>query len=228
MKTSAQLQDYGLGRLRDPSVRRIIGVDEVGYGAWAGPVVVCATIVDATWLDPRVKDSKVVTAAKREQLVRDVLRPPNVLAYYILEHDNRAIDAMGLARARDDLVVKAVGKCLKNDPTAQVVMDGNQLPPGLPPRTLCFPKADSLVTAVSAASILAKVHRDTLMQSMHEEYPWYDFSSNVGYGSKRHEEGIAEHGLCAIHRFSYRNIRQVLVKERRMKLFLARLRSWRP
>lgn len=227
MKTSAQLQAEGLRKLRDPTLRYIIGVDEVGYGAWAGPVVVCAAMVEVGWSHPGVTDSKDVKESTRERLVRDVLKPPAVRAYSIMEHSNVAVDSMGLAKARDALVLAAVKYCLQKDATAMVVMDGNQLPRGLPGRALCFPKADALVPAVSAASILAKVYRDNLMRKLHEEYPWYDFGSNVGYGTEMHEQGIREHGICPIHRRSYRNIKQFAAKEVQMKRALARLHAWR-
>jgi ribonuclease HII len=228
MKTSAQLQAEGLRKLRDPTLKYIIGVDEVGYGAWAGPVVVCAAIAAVGWSHPEVTDSKDVKEPVRERLVKEILKPPVIRAYSIMEHSNVAVDSMGLAKARDALVLAAVKYCLQKEPTAMVVMDGNQLPRGLPSRSLCFPKADALVPAVSAASILAKVYRDNLMRKLHEEYPWYDFGSNVGYGTGMHEQGIEEHGLCAVHRRSYRNIKQHAAKEVRMKRALARLLTWRP
>lgn len=228
MKPSAQLQAEGLRKLRDPTLRYVIGVDEVGYGAWAGPVVVCAAMVDVGWSHPEVTDSKNVKESVRERLVKEVLKPPAVRAYSIMEYSNVDIDRMGLAKARDTLVVAAVKYCLQKDPTAMVVMDGNQLPKGLPERAICFPKADTLVPAVSAASILAKVYRDNLMRRLHEEHPWYDFGSNVGYGTEMHEQGIREHGLCPLHRRSYRNIKQYAAKEVQMQRALARLLTWQP
>lgn len=228
MKSSAQLQAEGLRRLRDPSILHIIGVDEVGYGSWAGPVVVCAAMLKVGWSHPKVRDSKKVSPRVREDLYDNVLKPPAVRAYSILEYSSRDVDLMGVTKARDRLVVATVNNILKYDPSCMVVMDGNQLPRGLPPRSLCFPDADNLVQAVSAASILAKVYRDRKMVVMHEEYPWYDFASNSGYGSAAHEQGIEEYGLCPIHRRSYRNIKQYAAKELRMKRALARLCAWRP
>lgn len=209
----------------------MLGVDEVGYGAWAGPVVVCAVVAPIDWADPRVKDSKAYKGdsahKQRRHLVLSVL-PAVVSMHHLVAHDNHAIDRMGVTRARDDLVKKAVDFCLLKYPAAQVVMDGNTLPAGMPKTALCFPKADALVPAVSAASIFAKVWRDELMQELDEEYPYYDFGSNVGYGTPNHQAGLISYGPSPIHRRSYRNIREATTKSLRMKRMVARISSWPP
>lgn len=212
MLTTEQLQREGLRRLSEPDLRHIIGVDEVGYGSWAGPVVVCAAVVPVGIVDPRIRDSKKVTSPRvRAHLANFVLVPPLVVMERVEENSNEVIDYLGLVPARDALVVMAVRACLRRYPHALVVMDGNVLPAGLDPkRSLCFPKADNLVLAVSAASLIAKAYRDSLMQDMHQKYPQYGFDTNVGYGSRAHEEALREYGVCPIHRVSYRNIRQLV------------------
>jgi len=228
--STKELQRRGLDKLQRLGHKYIIGVDEVGYGSWAGPVVVCAALVRADWRNVRIKDSKKYGSgmegrARRESAAR-LLTPDVVLVPRLLQYDRDVIDKYGVNKARDMLVVQAVTYCLEKKPGTPVVMDGNQLPNELLGKAICFPKADSLVPAVSAASVMAKVYRDRLMEQMHELYPWYDFASNAGYGSQTHEEGILEHGLCPIHRRSYRNIKQFAARESQGRLAVARLRAW--
>lgn len=223
---SKELQRSGLQKLKEASPKYIIGVDEVGYGSWAGPVVVCAALVRADWHDDRVRDSKKYNSRAAREIAATLCVPPFVPVHFVLEYDNTVIDEIGLSRARDQLAVKAAECCLKHRRDAPIVMDGNQIPDALVGRALCFPKADSLVQAVSAASVLAKTYRDKLMEVYHERYPWYDFASNAGYGADRHVEGILSHGLCEIHRRSYRNIKQFATTASQGKLAVARLLEW--
>lgn len=152
-----------------------------------------------------MKDSKKVKKAlKRLQVARDILIPPNVVFHLILDSPPSVIDAIGLWRARDECVVDAIEVCLAKFPGSSMVMDGDHVPPEAPPGLICFPKADDLVTAVSAASLLAKVHRDSYMYEQHVLYPHYGFIDNVGYGVPEHEEGLKTRGLCPIHRRTFR------------------------
>lgn len=211
--TSEQLQERGLAYLARGDHEQVIGIDEVGYGAWAGPVVVCAAVVEHGWADSRVRDSKLVAPADRRALVRNVLVPPAVLYSVVVEHSNEVVDRMGVSTARDDLVVKAARQCLRKYPDAVVVMDGNQAPTGLPAVAICMPKADNLVSAVSAASIIAKVYRDNLMQNiLAKTHPGYGFEQHVGYGTARHQEALERLGVSPIHRRSYQNIKKLLRK----------------
>lgn len=169
--------------------------------------MVCAATVLASWADARVRDSKDLSKRQREFLADEVLLYPTILKDCLLEHSSQTIDAIGLVMARNDLVVKVVAQCMKLYPSALVVMDGNVLPAGLPPNSVCFPKADKLVPAVSAASVIAKVYRDRYMQYMHGHYPQYGFDSNAGYHSAQHMEALRAMGLCPIHRKSYKNLK---------------------
>lgn len=233
MTLSAE-QQKALNHIQQSQREYIIGIDEVGYGALAGPVTVGAVVARRGWRHHEVRDSKAfgnaspgARAARKSVAHRVVL--PEIVTAIVLSHDSCVIDRMGVTKARDDLVVQVAQHCLATYPQALVVMDGNVIPRGLPLQaTICLPKADALVPAVSAASILAKVDRDNFMQQMHEEYPWYDFCSNVGYGTKHHELAIEEYGLCPIHRRSYRNLRDYWIKESRMRRVLDRLRGWPP
>lgn len=205
-------QRFGLEAVAaQPKGSFIIGVDEVGYGCIAGPVYVGAAVVPAGWKDSRVRDSKQLDHQQRARAIREALVPPNLAFSIVLGHTSATIDQMGVHHARDDLVKQVVAACRKRYPTALVVMDGNELPFTLE-NTVCLPKADALVTAVSAASILAKEDRDACMKELHQLWPVYGFASHKGYGTGQHNSALHRHGPCPIHRFSYRNIQEVAAK----------------
>lgn len=209
--TTQQLQTAGLAEIRKRGHQLIIGVDEVGYGCIAGPVTVCAAVAYADWNHPRVIDSKKLERPQHIQLVKEVLVPPAVAFHVIMNHESKTIDRMGVTRARDDLVELAIKACRLVYPNALAVMDGLTFPAGLQ-NVLCMPKADNLVKAVSAASILAKADRDELMILAADDYPNYGFHTNVGYGTDHHMAALERFGPCPLHRFSYRNIKEVAAK----------------
>lgn len=209
--TTQQLQERGLAEIRKLGHQLIIGVDEVGYGCIAGPVTVCAAVAYADWNHPQVIDSKKLERPQHVRLVKEVLVPPAVAFHVIMNHDSKAIDRMGVTHARDDLVKLAIKACRLVYPDALAVMDGLTFPAGLQ-NVLCMPKADNLVKAVSAASILAKADRDELMILLADEYPQYGFHTGMGYGTAQHLAALERFGPCPIHRFSYRNIQEVAAK----------------
>lgn len=209
--TTQQLQERGLAEIRKLGHQLIIGVDEVGYGCIAGPVTVCAAVAYADWDNVRVKDSKKLERPQHIRLVEEVLVPPVVPFYVIMNYDSGTIDKMGVGRARDELVRLVINTCRTHYPEALAVMDGVVLPANVQ-NVLCMPKADDLVKAVSAASILAKADRDELMILLADEYPRYAFHTNVGYGTDQHLAALERFGPCPVHRFSCRNIREVAEK----------------
>jgi ribonuclease HII len=197
-------QTYWLNQVNAGTSEFIIGVDEVGYGAWCGPITVCAAVVRRGWHDPRVRDSKKLSPSRRAQLVKDTLVYPTVLAHYVISNPSEVIDSLGLINAKDECIADAIELCLMDYPGAMVVMDGNVVPNRSPKDTICLPKADDLVPAVSAASIIAKEHRDNYMRGLHERWPEYGFNTNMGYGTPAHEAGLAAHGaIHTIHRMSF-------------------------
>lgn len=204
--TLSAAQEQALARIRNSKQMYVVGIDEVGYGACAGPVTVCAAVVRKGWEHPEVRDSKKVSRYVRARLVEKILIPHAGVEHLLMSHDNKVIDHMGVTKARDDLVFKLVQECLEVFPSSIVVMDGNVLPEGVPSSAVCLPKADDLVAAVSAASIIAKEHRDEVMRDLAKQYPGYDFQHNVGYSSPKHMSGLDRLGPCAIHRMSYRNV----------------------
>ncbi len=215
MKLSTQtLQKRGMAEVQRRGSALIIGVDEVGYGCIAGPVTVGAAVAPANWADARVRDSKKVEHNRRAFLAKNVLVPPTVAFSIVLNHTSQVIDSMGVDKAKKDLMTQVIRICRARYPNALVVLDGNDPPLGFEDdrNLVYFPKADDLVKAVSAASILAKEDRDECMRLLHLEYPRYGFGNHVGYGTEQHTLALAEFGPCPIHRFSYRNVQEVARK----------------
>ena len=203
--STEHLQRVGMQRLRSLGAEYIIGVDEVGLGSWAGPVFVCAAVARASWTHPRVKDSKKMEKHEHVRVFNEVLVPPVIPFRTIRGRSSDAIDAIGVQRVLDILVLEAVALAREHFPSAVTFMDGNRLPAGIT-NAICMPKADNLVAAVSAASIMAKKDRDEAMRELHELYPAYDFASNAGYRSPKHIQALEAIGPCVHHRFSYGNI----------------------
>ena len=178
----------------------VAGVDEVGRGPLAGPVV-CAAVIMPLGEEqriPGIDDSKKLSAKKREELslrIRERAR-----AFSIAEVDEETIDRINILQATR-LGMKRAIESLKL-PADFVLTDGNMtLDIAVPQKSIV--KGDALVYSIGAASIVAKVYRDTLMQRYAEEFPAYGFEKNVGYGTKQHIEAIKEVGICRIHRRTF-------------------------
>jgi ribonuclease HII len=176
----------------------ICGIDEVGRGCLAGPLVAGAVILPANWKKP-LKDSKLLTEAARIDLNEYVLQKS--LARGIGWVENTEIDEMGLTEAVRQAYLRAIEDM--NAGFSLAVIDGNYnyLDEFDIARTLV--KADQKVSCVAAASIIAKVARDNYMREKSSEFRDYDFASNVGYGTKKHRESIAVNGLSSLHRKSF-------------------------
>jgi len=186
--------------------RYTIGVDEVGYGAWAGPVYVCAVAVPHTWSYPELTDSKKLSKAKISSMQYGLRQA--VTDHVILSAEAPEIDDEGVGSVLKRLQTDAAKKLLERFPGARVMVDGKT--PLKVPNCQALPKADSLVQAVSAASVLAKHARDTVMRKLARTYPQYGFERHVGYGTPGHRAVIEEHGMCALHRRSYRPMRDLV------------------
>ena len=183
----------------------IAGVDEAGRGPLAGPVVAAAVILDDLHPIPGLADSKKLTALKRERLF-DQIRA-KALCCSIAEATVEEIDALNILQATLLAMQRAVnGLRLK---PGKVLVDGNQLPV-LDVLAEAIVKGDSKVQAISAASILAKVHRDRLCLSMHAQYPEYSFHLHKGYGTAAHLAALQEFGASPWHRKSFAPVAQVL------------------
>ena len=183
----------------------IAGVDEAGRGPLAGPVVAAAVILDDLHPIPGLADSKKLTALKRERLF-DQIRA-KALCCSIAEATVEEIDALNILQATLLAMQRAVnGLRLKPN---KVLVDGNQLPV-LDVLAEAIVKGDSKVQAISAASILAKVHRDRLCLAMHAQYPEYSFHLHKGYGTAVHLAALQEFGASPWHRKSFSPVAQVL------------------
>ena len=181
----------------------IAGVDEAGRGACAGPLVVAALILK----DPKsvalkeVRDSKELTAQKREELFDLVISES--MSYAIIEISPTEIDANGLHKSNLEGMRRAI-HALKTEPQ-YILTDGYRID-GLSAPSLAVWKGDQVAITISAASILAKVHRDRIMDKLDEQYPGYGFAAHKGYVTRSHEKSLSELGVSEIHRRSYANI----------------------
>jgi ribonuclease HII len=183
----------------------IVGVDEVGRGAWAGPLVVGAVILGGIEIE-ELTDSKKLTAKKRQLLAREIKE--NAIAIGLGWVSAVTIDKIGLSKGLTLATERALREI--SVPYDQIIIDGtvdflND------PRVTTMKQADLLVPSVSAASIVAKVARDYYMcTKVHEEYPEYGFNSHVGYGTAAHKRALIQHGVSSFHRTSFRPIRELL------------------
>ena len=184
--------------LLDKGCKYICGVDEVGRGPLAGPVVCAAVIMPLDDLIEGVDDSKKLTAKKREALSELIQK--KAIAYRICRVEPQIIDDINILEATKLGMKKAVeGLDVKPD---FVITDGNMsLDIDIPQASII--KGDGLSYSIGAASIIAKVYRDALMDGYAKDYPEYAFESNKGYGTAVHINAIKEKGLCPIHRRSF-------------------------
>ena len=182
------------------------GVDEAGRGPLAGPVVAAAVILDDLKPIKGLADSKVLSPAKRERLFDEIRA--KALACCIAEASVEEIDRLNILQATLLAMSRAVAG-LRLLPH-RVLVDGKQLPP-LTMTAVAIVKGDSKVPAISAASILAKVHRDRLCVDLHQAYPAYGFAGHKGYPTAAHLAALQAHGACAAHRRSYAPVRAVIM-----------------
>lgn len=184
------------GLLREASA--VIGVDEVGRGSLAGPVVVCAAAFDAIPADPRVQDSKVLPRAVREALARELRDLAS--AWILVEIWVELVDRYNVLQATRLAMRSAVAAIARPGDCAVV----DQVDPGpLPIRCLHPPKGDRDWFSVAAASILAKVHRDRLMTELALSNPGWGWETNVGYGTVEHRRELGLRGRSYLHRRSF-------------------------
>lgn len=181
----------------------IVGVDEVGRGCWAGPLVAGAVILQKPIRD--LTDSKAIKAPKRKKLA--LLIQEQALACRTGWVSPEEIDALGLTAATSLAITRAIQGIEIYD---HIVIDGSLNFLKDNDKALTLVKADALVPAVSAASILAKVARDEFMIEQAATYPLYGFDRHVGYGTSDHKQAIIEHGVTPIHRKSFKPIQEVL------------------
>jgi ribonuclease HII len=191
--------------LRWDGVGLMAGVDEAGRGPLAGPVVAAAVILNDLEPVKGLNDSKALTARARERLFDEIRG--RALCCSIGQASVEEIDALNILQATMLAMRRAVeGLRLKPH---MVLVDGNRLP-GLQVPAQAIVKGDSKVKAISAASIIAKVHRDQLCMALHEAHPQYGFDGHKGYPTAAHLAALQTHGACPQHRRSFGPVRKVL------------------
>jgi ribonuclease HII len=173
----------------------VAGVDEAGRGPLAGPVVAAAVILDDARRIRGLADSKVLTPLQRDRLY-DQIRE-KALCCSVAQASVEEIDRLNILQATM-LAMKRAVEGLRLKPV-KVLVDGNRLPT-LAVLAEAVIGGDATIRAISAASILAKVHRDRLCQELHDEFPQYGFASHKGYGTPEHLEALRVHGACRHHR----------------------------
>jgi ribonuclease HII len=190
-------------QLLQSGIKNIAGVDEAGRGPCAGPLIIAAVILN----DPLakslggVKDSKQLSASQRDELFE--LIKANSLAYSIIEISVEEIDSLGLHKCNIEGMRRAVQAL---DAKADYVLTDGYSIPGLSTPNLAVWKGDQVAITISAASILAKVHRDRIMIELDKKYPMYGLANHKGYITASHTAAIKEFGVLPIHRKSFANI----------------------
>ena len=176
----------------------VCGIDEAGRGPLAGPVCAAAVILPPDWEPEGLNDSKKLSQAKREALYEEITR--GALVWSVAFASEKEIDEVNILQATFLAMRRALAG-LKTKPEFALV-DGNRDPVlGIPTR--CEVKGDGRYACIAAASILAKVSRDRLMDEMDAQYPQYGFQRHKGYPTKAHYEALSQFGPCPIHRRSF-------------------------
>ena len=182
----------------------IAGVDEVGRGPLAGPVVAAAVILPKNCKIKGLNDSKKIPKKKHEEIFQAV--KDNALAIGIGIMDNQVIDQVNIYEATKLAMKEAISQL---DPQPEhLLIDAMKL--DLPISQTSIIKGDANSLSIAAASIIAKVTRDKIMANYDQEFPGYDFSQNAGYGTAKHLEGLEKHGVSPIHRTSFEPIKTIV------------------
>ncbi len=191
---------------RKDGYRLIAGVDEVGRGPLAGPVVAAAVVFPPDYVNADIKDSKKLTAAKREKLFSIIEKDSLAVGMRVVDVD--VIDRVNILQAslqamRDSVLELSVSPDF-------ILVDGVHRVPIITPQKPLI-KGDNLSISIAAASIMAKVTRDHIMEMYHRQFQHYNFLKNKGYGTKEHLDAIRKFGICKIHRKSFhvKNLNQI-------------------
>ena len=184
-------------------IELIAGVDEVGRGPLAGPVVAAAVILPKGCKIPGLNDSKKIPKSKHKEIYEAVLQ--NAIAIGIGVKDNQVIDRVNIYEATKLAMMEAIGQL---EPQPQhLLIDAMKL--DLPISQTSIIKGDANSLSIAAASIVAKVTRDQMMEEFDREYPGYDFAQNAGYGTAKHLAGLDKLGVTPIHRRSFEPVKSI-------------------
>ena len=185
--------------------KEIAGIDEAGRGPLAGPVVSAAVILPPTFSVAEVTDSKRLSAKKRSRLYQEIYSHAISVGIGIV--DPVEIDRINILRASLLAMAMATNN-LRPQPECLLIDGPFRIPSRLPQTPIA--KGDTLSVSIAAASIVAKVTRDRLMESYHEYYPQFDFCRHKGYPTRAHKEAIRKFGYCPIHRKTFRGVKEYL------------------
>jgi ribonuclease HII len=175
------------------------GLDEAGRGCLAGPVVAAAVILPRSYSHPLLNDSKQLTAAQRLALREEITEV--ALAWAVAAVSNIEIDEINILKASFLAMHRALYQL--NGAPELLLVDGNRFTPYPGIAHVCIVQGDALYASIAAASILAKTHRDELMQAHHAAHPHYSWHTNKGYPTPAHRAAIRQHGPCDLHRMTF-------------------------
>lgn len=186
-------------RLNKKGYELIAGIDEAGRGPLAGPVVAAAVIINPDKPIYGLDDSKKLTEKRRDELYSIIYEDALSVGVGIV--DNQIIDRINILQA----TFKAMAEAIKKFPTMPdyIIVDGNMEIPSVNIKQKAIINGDALVSSIAAASIVAKVYRDRIIESFHQKYPEFGFDRNKGYGTSEHIEALKSYGPTPIHRYSF-------------------------
>lgn len=188
----------------------IIGIDEVGRGCWAGPLVAAAVGLDDSVVITGLTDSKLLTAKKRLALVQEIQKITSHIGIGWVWP--KEINALGLTQSVRLAMQRAFDEV--TEPATEVVIDGSYNFLEHVSNATAIIKADGSIQSVSAASVIAKVARDAYMTNIALKYPEYGFEKHVGYGTAVHNAALKLHGVLPIHRINYKPIQKIIAESR--------------
>ena len=198
--------------LYNEGVTLIAGVDEVGRGPLIGPVVACACILPVSFYHKDIKDSKKLSEKKREEMYKIIKE--NAISIGLGIVSEKVIDEVNIYEATKIAMKEAIENL--NITPEHVLIDAMKLELNIPSTSII--KGDAKSESIAAASIIAKVTRDHMLDEMDKEYPMYDLKNNKGYGTKKHLEALQTYGPCKYHRVTYSPVRNALNEKKQKQL----------
>lgn len=204
LEVDFQIRNKYEQQLYDENITLIGGVDEVGRGPLAGPVVAACVILDPSQPILGLNDSKQLSATRRKQLVDTINE--RALAVTIGQATPEEIDRLNIYQATKLAMERAVAEL--NHPVEHLLIDAMTIAVDIPQQSII--KGDTHSNSIAAASIIAKEYRDQLMIELSQQYPAYDFDSNMGYGTSAHLAALRKVGICPIHRRSFEPIKSMI------------------
>ena len=191
-------------KLKKKGFKLICGIDEAGYGAWAGPLVIGAVILSPFFKKISLCDSKKLSPKKREIYFKMIKQ--KAVTWSTGRVSQKAIDKHGIIWAKKKALALALAK-ISQKPDFLLIDGPKFFTPNLPHKFVV--SGDNKVKSIAAASIVAKVIRDKIMTELHKKYPKYHFDKNKGYGTANHQKALKKYGPCQIHRISYKPFKAI-------------------